>query len=61
MREILEDLFVNQPLDPMEAARRNMRPNLRQRFYDAAASGPGLADTRSSLTVRSSARLPASR
>jgi len=41
MREILEDLFANQPLDPMEAARRNMRPNLRQRFYDAAAIEPG--------------------
>jgi chaperone required for assembly of F1-ATPase len=40
MREILEDLFANQPLDPMEAARRGMRPNLRQRFYDAAASSP---------------------
>ena len=38
MREILEELFANQPLDPMEAARRGMRPNLRQRFYDAAAS-----------------------
>jgi chaperone required for assembly of F1-ATPase len=40
MREILEELFANQPLDPMEAARRAMRPNLRQRFYDAAASQP---------------------
>ena len=35
MREIFEELFANQPLDPMEAARRGMRPNLRQRFYDA--------------------------
>jgi chaperone required for assembly of F1-ATPase len=40
MREILEELFANQPLDPMEAARRGMRPSLRQRFYDAAASSP---------------------
>src|ERR1700754_5026080 len=39
MRDILEDIFANQPLDPVEAARRNMRPNLRARFYkDAAAS-----------------------
>ena len=36
MREILDDLFANQPLDPIEAARRNMRPNLRKRFYQAA-------------------------
>jgi chaperone required for assembly of F1-ATPase len=40
MREILEELFANQPFDPMEAARRAMRPNLRQRFYEAAASQP---------------------
>ena len=33
MRDILEDLFGNEPLDPIEAARRNMRPNLRKRFY----------------------------
>jgi hypothetical protein len=32
MRDIFEDIFANQPLDPMEAARRNMRPNLRARF-----------------------------
>jgi chaperone required for assembly of F1-ATPase len=36
MRDILEDLFDNQPLDPTEAARRNMRPQLRKRFYERA-------------------------
>lgn len=41
MREILEDLFGNEPLDPIEAARRNMRPNLRKRFYRAATVGEG--------------------
>src|SRR5436305_2203912 len=41
MRDILEDLFANQPLDPVEAARRNMRPNLRKRFYQAASIGEG--------------------
>jgi chaperone required for assembly of F1-ATPase len=41
MRDILEDLFVNEPLDPVEAARRNMRPNLRKRFYTAARAGEG--------------------
>ena len=33
MRDIFEDIFANQPLDPTESARRNMRPNLRARFY----------------------------
>ena len=41
MRDILEDLFGNDPLDPNEAARRNMRPQLRQRFYRAATVGEG--------------------
>src|SRR4029077_4133911 len=39
MREMLEDMFGNEPLDPIEAARRNMRPNLRKRFYQAATVG----------------------
>lgn len=39
MREILEDIFVNQPLDPTEAARRNMRPAQRKRFYEKAGVG----------------------
>ena len=41
MRELFEDMFANEPLDPAEAARRNMRPNLRKRFYQAAAVGEG--------------------
>ena len=36
MRDIFEDIFHNQPLDPTEAARRAMRPQLRRRFYKAA-------------------------
>jgi chaperone required for assembly of F1-ATPase len=59
MREILEELFANQPLDPMEAARRNMRPNLRQRFYEAAASKPeagGFAVLLDGKVVRTPAR-----
>ena len=43
MRDMLEDLFGNEPLDPVEAARRNMRPNLRKRFYQHAAVGRGRA------------------
>jgi chaperone required for assembly of F1-ATPase len=60
MREMLEELFENQPLDPMEAARRNARPNLRKRFYKQATAGeageggvPVLLDGRS---VRTPAR-----
>ncbi len=33
MRDIFEDIYQNQPLDPTEAARRAMRPQLRRRFY----------------------------
>jgi chaperone required for assembly of F1-ATPase len=59
MREILDELFGNQPLDPMEAARRAMRPNLRPRFYDAAASRPetgGYAVLLDGKVVRTPAR-----
>ena len=41
MRDMFEDLFGNEPLDPVEAARRNMRPNLRKRFYQHAGVGQG--------------------
>jgi chaperone required for assembly of F1-ATPase len=36
MRDIFEEIFTNQPLDPMEAARRSVRPAMRQRFYKSA-------------------------
>jgi len=36
MREILQDFLDQAPLDPTEAARRNMRPQLRKRFYQRA-------------------------
>jgi chaperone required for assembly of F1-ATPase len=62
MREIFEEIFVGQPLDPMEAARRAVRPNLRKRFYKEAGSGeageggwPVLLDGR---PVRTPARRP---
>jgi chaperone required for assembly of F1-ATPase len=38
MRDIFDELFANQPLDPMEAARRGMRPSLRRRFYETATT-----------------------
>jgi chaperone required for assembly of F1-ATPase len=33
MRDIFEELFAQPPADPMEAARRGMRPAQRRRFY----------------------------
>ena len=39
MREIFEEIFENQPFDPVDAARRSVRPNLRKRFYKEAAVG----------------------
>ena len=39
MRDIFEEIFENQPLDPTESARRNMRPQLRARFYQVAQAG----------------------
>jgi chaperone required for assembly of F1-ATPase len=35
MRDIFEDIFSQPLADPIEAARRNMRPPLRRRFYAA--------------------------
>jgi chaperone required for assembly of F1-ATPase len=39
MREIFTEIFENQPLDPMESARRGARPQLRKRFYARAHVG----------------------
>ena len=36
MRDVFEEIFAHQPLDPTEAARRSMRPKLRRRFYQRA-------------------------
>jgi chaperone required for assembly of F1-ATPase len=41
MRDIFDDIFENQPLDPTEAVRRNTRPALRARFYTQAAAREG--------------------
>ena len=37
MRDILEDIYKNNPLDSMEAARQAARPALRRRFYGRAS------------------------
>jgi chaperone required for assembly of F1-ATPase len=39
VRDIFDDIFKNQPLDPVEAARRSVRVNLRKRFYKEASAG----------------------
>ncbi|MEI7805217.1 MAG: ATP12 family protein [Hyphomicrobiales bacterium] len=41
MRDIFEEIFIEPPLDPTESARRNMRPQLRKRFYEKAGAGGG--------------------
>jgi chaperone required for assembly of F1-ATPase len=41
MRDVFEEIFANQPLDPTEAARRSMRPQLRRRFYQRATVEDG--------------------
>jgi chaperone required for assembly of F1-ATPase len=41
MRDIFEDIFANQPLDPTESARRSMRPQLRRRFYNEVGAIEG--------------------
>ena len=59
MRDIFEELFANQPLDPVEAARRGMRPRLRQRFYTAVTITPepgGFAVLLDGRIVRTPAR-----
>jgi chaperone required for assembly of F1-ATPase len=44
MRDIFEEIFINEPLDPMESARQGARPQLRKRFYERAGVGEALAD-----------------
>jgi chaperone required for assembly of F1-ATPase len=39
MREFMEEIFINQPLDPMVSARQGAKANLRKRFYKQAQVG----------------------
>jgi chaperone required for assembly of F1-ATPase len=61
MREIFNDIYQNQPLDPMEAARRNTRPNLRKRFYKEASAGDAGAGGYPVVLDGRSVRTPARR
>jgi chaperone required for assembly of F1-ATPase len=45
MREIFTEIFENQPLDPMQSARRGARPQLRKRFYERAHVGEQAGDS----------------
>jgi chaperone required for assembly of F1-ATPase len=58
MRDIFEEIFERQPLDPTEAARRSMRSSLRNRFYKDATVSDG-ADGFSVLLDQKSVRTPA--
>jgi chaperone required for assembly of F1-ATPase len=61
MRDMFEEIFKNDPLDPMEAARRNVRPTLRKRFYkepSIAAKGGRFEVLLDGKPVRTPARRP---
>jgi len=61
MRDIFEEIFVDQPLDPMEAARKGARPRLSKRFYKRAHVGEGGADGVPVLLDDKPVRTPARR
>ncbi len=44
MREFLEEIFINEPLDPMVSARQGARASLRKRFYKRALVGDDAGD-----------------
>lgn len=59
MRDIFEETFTLGPLDPMEAARRNMRASLRKRFYqrvDVEDNANGFSILLDGRAVRTPAR-----
>lgn len=41
MRDILEDIFGDEPLDPRQVARASLRPKTRERFYKRVSVGEG--------------------
>jgi chaperone required for assembly of F1-ATPase len=41
MRDIFEDIFKEEPIDPVEAVRRQTRVTLRKRFYTTVSLGAG--------------------
>jgi chaperone required for assembly of F1-ATPase len=61
MRDIFAEIFENQPLDPMESARKGGRPTLRKRFYSQAQVGEGGPDGFPVLLDGKPVRTPARR
>ncbi|MGZ5854340.1 MAG: ATP12 family chaperone protein [Xanthobacteraceae bacterium] len=61
MRDIFEDIFANQPLDPIEAARRSLRPSQRKRFFKQASVGEETGDGFPVLLDGKPVRTPARR
>ena len=61
MRDIFTEIFENQPLDPMESARKGGRPTLRKRFYKRASVGEGGRDGFPVLLDGKPVRTPARR
>jgi chaperone required for assembly of F1-ATPase len=53
MRDLFEDIFSRKPIDPVEAARRSVRPQLRRRFYASATIAEGDGSYRVMLDSRS--------
>lgn len=61
MRDIFEDIFKGEPLDPVELARRSVRRTLRKRFYEKAGveeDGGAFAVALDGKPVRTPARRP---
>jgi chaperone required for assembly of F1-ATPase len=61
MRDIFDEIFAQEPIDPVEAARRSVRRTLRKRFYRAAetrAESGGVAVLLDGRPVRTPARRP---
>jgi chaperone required for assembly of F1-ATPase len=56
MRDIFTEIFENQPTDPVEAAHRAVRPNLRKRFYEIAHGGEGGAVLLDGRPIKTPAR-----
>ncbi len=60
MRDLFEEIFASEPLDPTQAARRAVRPQLRRRFYQHPAVEGGEGEFRVLLDGRP-VRTPARR
>ena len=52
MRELFDDIFLPEPADPIEAARRAARPQLPRRFYRSAGVGEAEGEFRILLDGR---------